>query len=136
MATKCNCRIPAKILRSWTHDNPGRSFYACKFSDVHTRREGCGFFRWVEKNQEEWQKVVINELVLEKRLLTHEVTFLKSEITRIQDTKPKVENLVLLNKKSGASKRQNAPKNCGFITGLFVGVVASFLILFLIVNVM
>ncbi|KAK9714837.1 hypothetical protein RND81_06G123800 [Saponaria officinalis] len=60
--TKCKCSVPSALLTSWTSHNPGRRFLACKFCF-------CKYFRWVDEDQSEWQRDVINQLLLEKKLL-------------------------------------------------------------------
>ncbi|XP_056682645.1 uncharacterized protein [Spinacia oleracea] len=84
---KCYCGIPSKMLTSWTTDNPGRKFLTCKFSDVHTGRKGCGWFYWVDPDVVEWQRVVTNELVVEKRLLKTELRVMMTELQKLEDDK-------------------------------------------------
>ncbi|KAK9705230.1 hypothetical protein RND81_07G042100 [Saponaria officinalis] len=59
---KCKCSVPPALLTSWTSHNPERRFLACKF-------RFCKYFRWVDEDQSEWQRDVINQLLLEKKLL-------------------------------------------------------------------
>ncbi|KAK9677290.1 hypothetical protein RND81_11G133900 [Saponaria officinalis] len=56
----CNCKVPVAMLKSLTSDNPGRRFLTCKF-------RFCKFFKWVDEEQSDWQRDVINQLVLEKK---------------------------------------------------------------------
>ncbi|KAK9668849.1 hypothetical protein RND81_13G091200 [Saponaria officinalis] len=60
--TRYKCSVPAALLTSWTSRNHGRRFLACKF-------RFCKYFRWIDEEQSEWQRDVINELLLEKKLL-------------------------------------------------------------------
>ncbi|KAK9713698.1 hypothetical protein RND81_06G045400 [Saponaria officinalis] len=60
--SKCKCSVLPALLTSWTSHNPGRRFLACKF-------RFCKYFRWVDEEQSEWQWDVINQLLLEKKLL-------------------------------------------------------------------
>ncbi|KAK9756177.1 hypothetical protein RND81_01G079000 [Saponaria officinalis] len=60
--TMCKCNVHLALLTSWTSDNPGRRFLTCKF-------RFCKYFIWVDEDQSEWQRDVINQLLLEKKLL-------------------------------------------------------------------
>lgn len=132
---KCKCGIPAKIVTSWTHDNPGRKFYVCKFSDYHSGREGCGYFGWHDKNMEGWQKAVINDLLLERRLLSHEVAFLKSELSRIEGTRIRAEVQFEQGKskrKSGGATSSKKGSSSGMLTGMLVGSLVTLLVVCLV----
>ncbi|KAK8661824.1 hypothetical protein V6N13_091416 [Hibiscus sabdariffa] len=39
----CRCGLEAKVVVSWTDDNPGRRFYDCK---NYRRESHCRFFAW------------------------------------------------------------------------------------------
>ncbi|CAH9137507.1 unnamed protein product [Cuscuta epithymum] len=41
----CYCGIPAKILTSWTNDNPGRRFLACSRGTCAC----CNMFEWLDE---------------------------------------------------------------------------------------
>ena len=132
MEFKCGCGVPAKMLKSWTGDNPGRRFVKCQFADANTKR--CGFFRWYDMEKVEWQRVVTNELLLEKKILKQEVDFLKAEVCRLQDSKAATEkeNEKLLKKvKANASKTiERGPVNV--LMHWFVGVVACLVLMFVV----
>ncbi|XP_074561889.1 uncharacterized protein LOC141818267 [Curcuma longa] len=42
---KCRCGLLAKIITSWTDDNPGRRFAICS---LHENEGGCGFWTWID----------------------------------------------------------------------------------------
>ncbi|XP_021731490.1 uncharacterized protein At4g04775-like [Chenopodium quinoa] len=89
---KCNCGIPPNLETSWTTKNPGRRFLACKFYDSATGRRGCKFFKWIDEEILEWQRVVTNELVLDKKLMKNEIALLKQQVCLLQDQTTRVEN--------------------------------------------
>ncbi|XP_021768549.1 uncharacterized protein At4g04775-like [Chenopodium quinoa] len=88
---KCNCGIPPKLETSWTTKNPGRRFLACKFYDAASGRRGCKFFKWIDEEILEWQRVVTNQLVLDKKLMKNEIALLKQQVCLLQDQKARVE---------------------------------------------
>ncbi|XP_021750188.1 uncharacterized protein LOC110715874 [Chenopodium quinoa] len=70
---KCQCGVPMGKLTSWTRENPGRKFRACKFYDPIAETRGCKAFQWVDQlDGTEWQTQVINNLLLDKKLLKAE----------------------------------------------------------------
>ncbi|KAK9742748.1 hypothetical protein RND81_03G195000 [Saponaria officinalis] len=76
---KCNCGVPLALVKSWTTDNPGRRFLTCKFYNPSTQYRGCQYFKWYDQDQCQWQKDVINQLLLDKKLLKCESEMLKVE---------------------------------------------------------
>ncbi|XP_074570430.1 uncharacterized protein LOC141827046 [Curcuma longa] len=42
---KCRCGLLAKIITSWTADNPGRRFAICS---LYENEGGCGFWAWID----------------------------------------------------------------------------------------
>ncbi|XP_021773573.1 uncharacterized protein LOC110737536 [Chenopodium quinoa] len=78
---KCDCGIPMARLTSWTRENPGRKFKACKFYDPKTESRGCKCFEWVDEEEgTEWQRDVINQLLLDKKLMKGEMNSLQREL--------------------------------------------------------
>ena len=78
---KCGCGVPVARLTSWTRENHGRKFLGCKFYDPITETRGCKFFEWVDHpDGTEWQREVINNLILDKKLMKGEVNDLKREV--------------------------------------------------------
>ncbi|KAL9233243.1 hypothetical protein vseg_008266 [Gypsophila vaccaria] len=75
---KCKCHSPVAIVRSWTNWNPGRRFEGCKFYNPNDVSQGCNHFKWYDKVQTEWQRDLINELLLEKKLMSKEIHQLKT----------------------------------------------------------
>ncbi|XP_074314832.1 uncharacterized protein At1g43920, Chloroplastic-like [Silene latifolia] len=88
---KCLCGVPVAILTSSTHDNPGRRFEKCKFSNPTTGMVGCRWFRWHDRVQTDWQKDIINKLKMEKRLGDYEVGCLSREIQWLKDDRKKLQ---------------------------------------------
>ncbi|KMT06315.1 hypothetical protein BVRB_7g159980 [Beta vulgaris subsp. vulgaris] len=80
----CHCTLPVARRTSWTEKNPGRRFMSCKFYEHETEWRGCGFFRWIDEGQTEWQKLFINQLMLQKRLLEGRVRSLEDEVSSLQ----------------------------------------------------
>ncbi|KAK9677586.1 hypothetical protein RND81_11G153500 [Saponaria officinalis] len=74
--SKCKCSVPPALLTSWTSHNPGRRFLACKFCCYK-------YFRWVDEEQSEWQRDVINQLLLEKKLLQSDNDNLRVEKSQL-----------------------------------------------------
>ncbi|XP_021716661.1 uncharacterized protein LOC110684513 [Chenopodium quinoa] len=78
---KCNCGLLFARLTSWTRENPGRKFKACKFYDPNTETRGCKCFEWIDtEDGTEWQRDVINNLLLDKKLMKAEVNYLKRDV--------------------------------------------------------
>ncbi|XP_057532873.1 uncharacterized protein LOC130810758 [Amaranthus tricolor] len=80
--TRCYCGMQIAMMRSWTPKNPGRRFMVCKLYDIESGRRGCSFFRWIDADQVEWQRVIINELVEAKKELRNEVNVLRGPLSR------------------------------------------------------
>lgn len=77
---KCKCGYALAIRTSWTTQNPGRRFLACKFYDPETEIRGCDSFYWVDEDPIEWQTSVTNQLVLDKKLMKIDMNALKVEV--------------------------------------------------------
>ncbi|KAK9757216.1 hypothetical protein RND81_01G148800 [Saponaria officinalis] len=76
--TKCKSSVPPALLTSWTSHNPGRRFLACKF-------RFCKYFSWVDEEQSEWQRDVINQLLLEKKMLQSDNDNLRVEKSQLME---------------------------------------------------
>ncbi|KAK9683223.1 hypothetical protein RND81_10G124600 [Saponaria officinalis] len=70
---KCHCGIRAAIKTAWTVNNPGRRFVSCKFYNPKTSMRGCRFFKWVDEDNTEWQRKLVNEMLNENMRLKNEV---------------------------------------------------------------
>lgn len=81
----CGCGVPVARRQSWTSRNPGRKFVNCKFSNPRTGSQGCGLFMWVDAPQIEWQRVIINQLLLEKKLSDRQIDHLKAQVSNLDD---------------------------------------------------
>src|SRR5688572_30601422 len=78
---KCDCGLPMARLTSWTKENPGRKFLTCKFYDPKTETRGCKSFEWVDEDDgTDWQRDVINQLIIDKKLMKSEISSLKTEV--------------------------------------------------------
>lgn len=56
----CDCNKPAKVLRAWTRENPGRRFWTCRGRRVANGWESCNFFRWHDLEKPEgWQHLAL-----------------------------------------------------------------------------
>ncbi|XP_021769515.1 uncharacterized protein LOC110733737 [Chenopodium quinoa] len=78
---KCQCGVPMSRLTAWTRENPGRKFRTCKFYDPVTESRGCKAFEWVDQpDGTPWQTEVINNLLLDKKLMKGELNDMKREV--------------------------------------------------------
>ncbi|XP_057249390.1 uncharacterized protein LOC130590834 [Beta vulgaris subsp. vulgaris] len=119
----CKCKIGVATLTSWTSDNPGRKFITCKFYDrIRKIRHGCDVWEWVDEHQEEWQRVLINQLLLEKKLLGSDIEVLKAEVHKLEQQRMKLakENERLV-KKLKAGSREKRGSESGRIN-IFYGI--------------
>ncbi|KAK9705111.1 hypothetical protein RND81_07G034400 [Saponaria officinalis] len=104
---KCNCGVPLALVKSWTTDNPGRRFLTCKFYNPSTQFRGCQYFKWFDEEQCQWQKDVINQLLLDKKLLKCESEMLKVENEHlIEQKKIMSEEIEMLNLKLKLGEKQ------------------------------
>lgn len=77
----CACGFPCARRTSWTHENPGRKFIACKFYNHETGQRGCNTFEWLDIAEPTgWQRDVINMLLAEKHRLAADNYILNSRI--------------------------------------------------------
>ncbi|KAL2941452.1 Capsule polysaccharide export inner-membrane protein CtrB [Bienertia sinuspersici] len=117
----CNCGIPVAHKQSWTSRNPGRRFVTCKLSNPAVGMNGCGTFAWVDDHQVEWQRVVINNLILEKKLLEEQNEQLKNKVCTLEDLKTKVErDLFKLKKKYEPVKSTTSKDDNKMLVGVIV----------------
>ncbi|KAK9757359.1 hypothetical protein RND81_01G156900 [Saponaria officinalis] len=82
---KCFCGIPVTIKKSSTTDNRGRRFEACKLYSPVTKLEGYNYFRWFDRTQTDWQRVIINNLNLRDNMLTKELELKQEKLTTIKE---------------------------------------------------
>ncbi|KAK9750672.1 hypothetical protein RND81_02G212700 [Saponaria officinalis] len=85
LSSNCNCQFPLTMVKSWTRENPGRRLLTCKFYNPGTKFRACQFFSWYDQKQSDWQRDVINELVLDKKLLSKEMEIVKAENSHLED---------------------------------------------------
>ncbi|XP_056691456.1 uncharacterized protein [Spinacia oleracea] len=108
---KCACGVPLARLTGWTRENPGRKFRSCKFYDPITETRGCKAFEWVdEPDGTAWQTKVINNLLLDKKLMKGEVSDLKREIDNLSGQRRcllnEIDSLKVINKALSCDSKQ------------------------------
>ncbi|XP_074306455.1 uncharacterized protein At1g43920, Chloroplastic-like [Silene latifolia] len=124
---KCFCGVPVAILTSSTHDNPGRRFERCKFSNPSAGMGGCRWFRWHDRVQTEWQKDIINKMKMEKRVNEYEVGCLSREIQWLKDDRKKLQfEIENLKNKAFMSKCERATYCKGFPLAIVAAIVIVF----------
>ncbi|KAL2928254.1 DNA topoisomerase 3-alpha [Bienertia sinuspersici] len=69
MVKRCDCGELVAKRTSWTYENLGKKFIACKFFNHETGERGCNTFQWVDEEPSEWKRDVINVFVAEKHRL-------------------------------------------------------------------
>ncbi|KAL2895356.1 hypothetical protein RDABS01_011265 [Bienertia sinuspersici] len=117
---KCRCGIPCATRTSWTHENPGRKFVACKFFNHETGQRGCNTFYWVDEEQTYWQRDVINVLVAEKHRVATDLSIVKARFTCLEHEKKRLtEELDKIERKplrarEAVMEKGSAPKQGGF----------------------
>ncbi|KAK9713860.1 hypothetical protein RND81_06G055400 [Saponaria officinalis] len=80
----CFLEIEIAKMISETLQNPGRKFITCKFYNRDSpSMPGCGFVMWVDEDTTEWQRNIINELLIENGRLKSEVRQTRKEIEEI-----------------------------------------------------
>lgn len=58
----CGCNGPTKVVRAWTHRNPGRRFYCCKGRRGPNGFVSCGFVGWYDTEEPNgWQFIALLE---------------------------------------------------------------------------
>ncbi|KAK9755579.1 hypothetical protein RND81_01G035900 [Saponaria officinalis] len=134
--SRCSCECPrvcfcgrvAVVLTSWTKDNPGRRFEACPIYNPVTKTRGCRCFRWLDENQTTWQKKVINQLVLERKLLKNEAEMLQKENDMLKKEE-KMMKVGILQSESVKVANDREIEGCSLVRNIVAG---SFRYLFLV----
>uniref|UniRef100_A0A803N608 Uncharacterized protein n=1 Tax=Chenopodium quinoa TaxID=63459 RepID=A0A803N608_CHEQI len=80
--------------KSWTHENPGCRFEACKFYNPDTNHRGCKFFRWVDEEMTNWQRDALNLILSDKQLLKGEVIVLQTRLCCVENEKKRLKEEV------------------------------------------
>lgn len=101
---KCGCGFPAARRTSWTHENPGRKFVACKFFNHETGHRGCNTFEWVDDDILDWQRDVTNVLVAEKHRLATDLSIIKARLACNEHEKARLSSELQKLKKKSISK--------------------------------
>ncbi|XP_048491430.1 uncharacterized protein LOC125492758 [Beta vulgaris subsp. vulgaris] len=132
----CACGFPRTTRTSWTHDNPGRKFKACKFYNHETGHRGCNTFDWVDVEEPtNWQRDVINMLVAEKHRVATDNHILKSRLVCVEHQKNRLEQeLENINRKP-LKRKEIVNKSLGFNAVCFC-VIVSVVISVIVVKVM
>ncbi|KAL2923283.1 1 4-alpha-glucan branching enzyme GlgB [Bienertia sinuspersici] len=87
----CGSGFPCATRTSWTHDNPGRKFIACKFYNHETGQRGCNTFDWVDVDEPtNWQRDVINMLLAEKQRIATDNHILRSRLVCAENEKSRL----------------------------------------------
>ncbi|KAK9699289.1 hypothetical protein RND81_08G165200 [Saponaria officinalis] len=86
---KCYCGHPISVKKSSTMENPGRRFETCRLYNPRTKIRGCNYFRWYDTTQTDWQRMIINKLQLENKMLTTEMELVKEELKALKEDKTK-----------------------------------------------
>ena len=138
--TTCGCGLPVARRTSWTHDNPGRKFVACQFSNHETGDRGYNSFDWIDEWMTDWQRDVINKLVAEKQRLANENNNLRSRLVCEEYERERlasdVENLKKrqLKKKEATLPRNGLQRNELGGRNVFVSAIVATVLSFIIVK--
>ncbi|KAL2938115.1 Transcription factor MafB [Bienertia sinuspersici] len=128
------CGVHVAHKQSWTSRNPGRKFVVCKFYNPSIGRLECETFAWVDKDMEEWQRVVINQLVFEKQLLEKQVVGLKNQVCSLENQTSKLaknnEKLSLKCEKIAPAKSKYHGQ-ISYYFSIVIGIIVAALIIFL-----
>ncbi|XP_021714886.1 uncharacterized protein LOC110682849 [Chenopodium quinoa] len=130
---RCGCGFPVARRTSWTHDNPGRKFVACKFFNHETGQRGCNTFEWVDEEILDWQRDGTNVLIAEKHRLSTDLSILRTRLACTEHEKGHLasELNMLKNRKNraeiGLMEEENS-RNKLLVTCVIVSVVVSFCI--------
>ncbi|KAK9742034.1 hypothetical protein RND81_03G144400 [Saponaria officinalis] len=106
---KCFCGIPVTVKKSSTSDNPGRRFETCKFYNPVTKLGGCNYFRWFDRVQTDWQRVIINNQNMRENLLTKDLELKQEDLANVKEEKNRLSMEVeRLKKKVKTVKEENS----------------------------
>ena len=78
----CFCGVTCAKRVSWTRENPGRRFIACKNYDPNSKWRGCKKFKWIDEDVVDWQKEVALQLIDEKDNLIMEAKIMSSKVLK------------------------------------------------------
>ncbi|XP_048493206.1 uncharacterized protein LOC125493740 [Beta vulgaris subsp. vulgaris] len=108
---KCKCGFEVAVRTSWTNENPGRKFIACKLYNHDTGHRGCQFFEWLDEDPLEWQRDVINTLIAEKHRFATDLSLLRGRVALIEHEKKRLTNEMERMKKK-TEKRKGCESSC------------------------
>lgn len=93
---------------------------------------GCGTFAWIDRQQVEWQRVVINQLLLEKRLLDRQVDHLKQQVCALEDQASNAIRQYEKVKVNSAQKQTVKPKKgeVNYVLSVAIGFMIATIVLF------
>ncbi|XP_010681441.1 uncharacterized protein At4g04775-like [Beta vulgaris subsp. vulgaris] len=131
----CGCGIPVARRTSWTHENPGRKFIACKFYNHETEQRGCNTFEWVDEEILDWQGDITNILIAEKHrhatdnhILTMKLNSVAHEKCRLaEEVQILMKKLVRIPKTSTVVVKEQARISIVGVCIVVVSVVVSFI---------
>ncbi|KAK9682523.1 hypothetical protein RND81_10G079900 [Saponaria officinalis] len=120
---KCYYGENVSLLKFSTSQNPGRRFFACKKYDHSRKIHGRKFFKWYDIEQTNWQRDIINQLVIEKQKQNNDIIQLRRETAQFEEDKKmlkfendnlKIQNKILVDEieklieeKKGSGKSQS-----------------------------
>ncbi|KNA26131.1 hypothetical protein SOVF_000350 [Spinacia oleracea] len=108
---RCGCGFPVVKRTTWTHENPGRKFVACKFYNPETGQRGCDKFDWVDEGIVDWQRDVTNVLVAEKHRLSTDLAIMRNRVACIEQEKARLAEEVERLKKNKGKMKVHGVKN-------------------------
>ncbi|CAH8278910.1 unnamed protein product [Arabidopsis lyrata] len=73
----CRCGLSAKIVTSWTDNNPGRKFFGCRLFKKR-RTDHCNYFEWFDEGVVDgWPKEALiqaRDEIIEKDKVINQLT--------------------------------------------------------------
>ncbi|KAK9713678.1 hypothetical protein RND81_06G043700 [Saponaria officinalis] len=126
---KCFCGIPITVKKSSTSDNPGKRFEACKLFNPVTKLGGCNYFRWFDRTQTDWQRVIINNLNLRDNMLNKELELKQQELATVKEERNRLFiEVERLNKKLKTVKDENSRPKKERLTGIWFPILVCVLL--------
>ncbi|XP_010687512.1 uncharacterized protein LOC104901620 [Beta vulgaris subsp. vulgaris] len=112
---RCHCGLRVAKRTSWTLENPGRKFLACKFYNHETGQRGCDKFEWIDEECLDWQRDITNVLLAEKHRLATDLNILKARLCLFENEKKRVKAELEKMKKKNLKNADYGKLNKGMI---------------------
>ncbi|KAK9677151.1 hypothetical protein RND81_11G123900 [Saponaria officinalis] len=126
---KCFCGIPITVKKSSTPDNPGRRFEAYKLFNPVSKVGGCNYFRWFDKTQTDWQRVIDNNLNLRENIMSKELELKQQELASVKEERNRLFiEVERLKKKLKTVKDENSRLKNERSTGFWFSILVCVLI--------